>query len=585
MTVSSEANIFHKISGDAASAEVGCSGILVVSIGSRAYLVQPKTPKEYFSSANAAISSNFSNEFVIRFSKRAFISIKSFKNDMNELKAACGENLEIIESYKITSKSINVDLKKRIEKRYGSKDGFEYFTITNLKSNNLSCSTHGYVHRLSQVPIPLLSICFRRKYDEVDEQKKISSPQMNPLLQQCVKRLLVGNIVLCNPYSEKAKSSVSISLPSIWSMNERLDYTVVNATPNLRKNMTKEGKTSFIYQILPSTRIILENECEDFKTKDVVVKVPHDNLVLNIIHAVRQCSNLNINGSSQTYLNVDVPRAFILSGPAGVGKTYQVKTAVDVSNSRAETESIKLISLRGSELLSIGLNEAEAAIQLKYIFENAFKFAQKDQNYISLIFMDECDALLSSDIIGATLGSLLDQLSSIAMTHPEHSGRKRIIVMAATNRIDTIPGYLRRPGRFDREICVPPPSAQVRYKILRSILSEVGIFITGEEEENQQENNTFLLINDLVNIADLTVGYVAADLSSLVRRALMLSISTKQNEKPNLISFEHLIQAMQDVGASALRDSSASAPPATTWDDIAGDAGGAKVSAHNLGCV
>jgi transitional endoplasmic reticulum ATPase len=294
---------------------------------------------------------------------------------------------------------------------------------------------------------------------------------------------------------------------------------------------------------------------------------------------------LNFNGSNQTYLNVDVPRAFFLSGPAGVGKTYQVKTAVDILNSQAETESIKLISLRGSELLSIGLNEAEAAIQLKYIFDNAFKFAQKDQNYISLIFMDECDALLSSDIIGATLGSLLDKLSSIAMTHPEHSGWKRIIVIAATNRIDTIPGYLRRPGRFDREICVPPPSAQVRYKILRSILSEVGVFITGEEEEKQQENNTFLLKDNLMNIADLTVGYVAADLSSLVRRALMLSISTKQNEQPNMISFEHLIQAMQDVGASALRDSSASTPPATTWDDIAGDAGGAKVSAHNLVCV
>jgi AAA+ superfamily predicted ATPase len=581
MTVSSEANIFHKISGDAASAEVGSSGILVVSIGSRAYLVQPKTPKEYFSSANAAISSNCSNEFVIRFSKHAFIPIKSLENDVNELRAACGETVEIIESYKITSKSINVDLKKRIEKRYGNKDGFEYFTITNLKPNNLSCNIHGYVHRLSQVPIPLLSISFRRKYDNVDQK----SPKMNPLLQQCLKRLLVGNIVICNPHSEKAKSSVSISMPSIWSMNERLDYTVVNATPNLRKNMTKEGKRSFIYQILPSTRIILENECEDFKIKDVVVKVPEDNLVLNIIQAVRQCSNLNFNGSNQTYLNVDVPRAFFLSGPAGVGKTYQVKTAVDILNSQAETESIKLISLRGSELLSIGLNEAEAAIQLKYIFDNAFKFAQKDHNYISLIFMDECDALLSSDIIGATLGSLLDKLSSIAMTHPEHSGWKRIIVIAATNRIDTIPGYLRRPGRFDREICVPPPSAQVRYKILRSILSEVGVFITGEEEEKQQENNTFLLKDNLMNIADLTVGYVAADLSSLVRRALMLSISTKQNEQPNMISFEHLIQAMQDVGASALRDSSASTPPATTWDDIAGDAGGAKVSAHNLVCV
>jgi len=579
MLLSSEANIFHKISGEAVPFGID-SGLsygrpLIVLIDARAYVVLPKNPREYFSPSNVAISSNGHNEFIIRFSNRIFTSLQSSGNVIDELKTMCGVNLDITESYKIISTSIGEHLKKRIENRYGIKNDFKYFTIASLKSNAPSSNVIGSVYSLAQRPIPLISVSFLRKYDNTDQQSRTMAAQMNPLLQQCVKRILVGNIVVCNPCSEKAKSSFSLLLPSMASMNEHLKYKVLDATPNLRQGLTKEDHASFIYQILPSTRIILENESIDFRMSDTPTKVPTDNMILNTIQAVRRCSTLNHSSSHQANFNFDIPRAFFLSGPAGVGKTYQIKTAVDILNDQAQSESIKLVSLRGSELLSLGPNEGEAAIQLEYIFENAVKFSQKDQSCISLVFMDECDALLSSDIIGATLGSLLDKVSNlnpIDIPNQESSGWKRLIIIAATNRIDAIPSYLRRPGRFDREICVSSPTAQARYKILKSILSEIGAFIANEEEKQQE----------LMHIADLTVGYVAADLSSLVRRALLLSISAGQSEQSHVISTKHLQQAMQDVGASALRDTSASAPPATTWDDIAGDAGGAKVSIWNF---
>ena len=223
-----------------------------------------------------------------------------------------------------------------------------------------------------------------------------------------------------------------------------------------------------------------------------------------------------------------------------------------------------------------GLSQTELENELYNRYQNELEYQEWLQTEEFVEYVNgEIDSTKprysESDIIGATLGSLLDKVSNLTpkdIQNQESSGWKRLVIIAATNRIDAIPSYLRRPGRFDREICVSSPTAQARYKILKSILSEIGAFIANEEEKQQ----------DLMHIADLTVGYVAADLSSLVRRALLLSISAGQSGQSHVISTKHLQQAMQDVGASALRDTSASAPPATTWDDIAGDAGGAKVS-------
>jgi SpoVK/Ycf46/Vps4 family AAA+-type ATPase len=90
---------------------------------------------------------------------------------------------------------------------------------------------------------------------------------------------------------------------------------------------------------------------------------------------------------------------------------------------------------------------------------------------------------------------------------------------------------------------------------------------------------------DLRNLADACVGYVAADLAALVRRSTILAIErffhnvddqSSNDDRTSTISIQDLVNATNDIGASCLRDASLSAPPKTTWDDIAGDAGGAK---------
>jgi len=234
---------------------------------------------------------------------------------------------------------------------------------------------------------------------------------------------------------------------------------------------------------------------------------------------------------------------------------------------------VQLISLRGSDLLSHHPNAASASKELARIFSSAAEYAGKGTDNVAVLFMDECDALFSSDACAAMLGFLLDRMDGIpASTH--HRGEYgwfKLIVVAATNRIDAVPQFLRRPGRFDREICISPPDANERAIILNSLV----------ESCYDVEVDVDISERDIATIAEACVGYVAADLSALVRRAAILSLEEYGSKDINTsarqkLSPYHFHRAMTDVGASALRDAALSAPPKTTWDDVAGDAGGAK---------
>lgn len=180
---------------------------------------------------------------------------------------------------------------------------------------------------------------------------------------------------------------------------------------------------------------------------------------------------------------------------------------------------------------------------------------------------------------------------------------KRIIVVAGTNRIDAIPEGLRRPGRFDRELCIGPPNREARFTILKSLIEQyettpdrgrrtkngtTGLVVLpkientdGDESKDPNGNSSGSMMlrlggkeqGGLSSIADACVGYVPADLAALVRKAAYYGIQDGSSR----ITIELLRQAMKDVGASALRESAISAPPLTRWDDIAGDVGGAKV--------
>ena len=538
-------------------------------------------------------------------------------------------NAKIDPAYYITETIINTTLQANIEKcaRCKIQDTTYCVAQKTLPENESGeIEVRGYVFSLSidwngdsfiepnRIPTPLLSISLvqtdgRRLLSGSGDDSKVSPSQA--LLHQCLKRLMVGNLLVC-PVSDSgggsmmspskvstlhndddsggtrtSRSVVSLQVPSLKGSEECFSYKVNEVLPHFK---TSRGIKSNIFIILPSTRITLihpsevleeeENEQLDdgagYKVPPAPIelsnKPPTEDLILLTIDLIRHYSLFRLRDEKGTKrdasYSVDIPRAFLLSGPPGVGKTYAVRMAVEATNAQKGSTTTRLISIRGSEILSSGANEADAALELKRLVMTAVEFASKRPENVSVLFMDECDALLSSDVAGATLAYLLDQMTSPMCIDPV--GWKRIVVIAATNRIDAIPSSLRRPGRFDRELCISPPNKEQRYNILASILRDLkghGPDVLLPTDINEKE---------LAEIAELCVGYVAADLSSLVRRAAFLAIK----EGHGHVNCDMLRESMKEVGASALRDSAIHAPPTTRWDDIAGDAGGAKVSTY-----
>jgi len=131
------------------------------------------------------------------------------------------------------------------------------------------------------------------------------------------------------------------------------------------------------------------------------------------------------------------------------------------------------------------------------------------------------------------------------------SARGEVIVMAATNRINSIDEALRRPGRFDRELKINPPSETARKEILRIHTRGMPL----DKDVNFDE------------IAEKTIGYTGADLEVLCKEAGLKSIKPYFSQLKNLeekiptelldkikISRQHFIDAMKFVEPSAMRE-------------------------------
>lgn len=186
--------------------------------------------------------------------------------------------------------------------------------------------------------------------------------------------------------------------------------------------------------------------------------------------------------------NMQATRGILLHGPPGCGKTM-------LANALAAALKVNYIPIAAPSIVSGMSGESEKA--LRELFDEAKKCAP------CLMFIDEIDAITPKresaqremeKRIVAQLLSCLDDLD------PETNDGKAVVVLAATNRPDSIDPALRRGGRFDKEIIMPVPNEKVREKILRALT-----------RKSKLSDDV-----DFAVLAQKTPGCVGADLRDLV---------------------------------------------------------------------
>ena len=192
-----------------------------------------------------------------------------------------------------------------------------------------------------------------------------------------------------------------------------------------------------------------------------------------------------------TSSRVQPPRGVLIHGPPGCGKTM-------IANAFAAELGVSFISISAPSIVSGMSGESEKA--LREHFEEAKRSAP------CLIFIDEIDAITPKresaqrEMEKRIVAQLLTCMDDLAL---EKTDGKPVIVLAATNRPDSLDAALRRGGRFDKEINMSVPSEPVREQILRALTRQTNI----------AEDIDFALL------AKRTPGFVGADLNDLVSTA------------------------------------------------------------------
>ncbi|MGN6823107.1 MAG: CDC48 family AAA ATPase [Candidatus Nitrosocosmicus sp.] len=249
-------------------------------------------------------------------------------------------------------------------------------------------------------------------------------------------------------------------------------------------------------------------------------------------------------------LGVEAPKGVLLHGPPGTGKTLLAKAVANETNSNFYT-------IGGPEIMSKYHGESEE--RLRNVFEQA------EKNAPSIIFIDEIDSIAPKreEVTGEVERRIVAQLLSAmdGMT-----SRGKVVVIAATNRINAIDPALRRPGRFDREIEIGVPNRDGRLEVLQIHTRGMPI----DKDVN------------LEKLADISHGFVGADLQALAKEAAMRALRrvlpqmNLSSESIPLDTLRKIIVKMQDfvdvikeMEPSAMREVFVEVPD-IKWEDIGG---------------
>ncbi len=248
-------------------------------------------------------------------------------------------------------------------------------------------------------------------------------------------------------------------------------------------------------------------------------------------------------------LGIDPPKGVLLYGPPGTGKTMIAKAVANEAGAQFYT-------INGPEIMSKFYGQSEE--NLRKTFEEA------EKNAPSIVFIDEMDSIAPKreEVQGEVERRVVSQMLTLM---DGLKGRGKLIVIGATNRPDSVDEALRRPGRFDREIEIGVPDKEGRLEILMI------------QTRNMPKDEDV----DLDELAEMTYGFVGADLMALAREAAMKALRRYLPEidldeaipaevlEKMCVQMNDFKEALKMVDPSALREFLVEVPN-VTWESVGG---------------
>ena len=249
-------------------------------------------------------------------------------------------------------------------------------------------------------------------------------------------------------------------------------------------------------------------------------------------------------------VGITPPKGILLYGPPGTGKTLLAKAVANESGAN-------FFVINGPEIMNKYYGESEKA--LRDIFDEA------EKNAPSVIFIDELDAIAPKR--EETSGEMERRIVSQLLTLMDGlKGRGQVVVIAATNRPNSIDPALRRPGRFDREIEIGMPDTKGRKEILQ--IHTRGMPLARDV--------------NLDELAKATHGFTGADIAALCKEAAMKAIRRILPEVEKIegkidqkilekiiVTRQDFVDAMSEIEPSGMREIIVEVPN-VRWEDVGG---------------
>ncbi len=323
-------------------------------------------------------------------------------------------------------------------------------------------------------------------------------------------------------------------------MGRKIDLVVTSTTPTAEAVIvTDQTEVTVGEQVKEAPRAIPRIAYEDIGGLRPVIQKVREMIELPLRHP-----------ELFERLGVEAPKGVLLHGPPGTGKTLLAKAVASETNAN-------FYSIGGPEIMSKFYGESEE--RLREIFKEA------QENAPSIIFIDEIDSIAPKreEVTGEVEKRVVSQLLSVM---DGLQSRGKVVVIGATNRINSIDPALRRPGRFDREIEIGVPDRDGRLEILQ--IHTRGMPLAEDV--------------DLKKLADVTHGFVGADLEALAKeaaiRALRRILPEINLEAENIpaevlnkiiVRMSDFQEALKEVEPSAMREVLVEVPD-IKWEDIGG---------------